>query len=397
MKPRCTNKITHEGWYYLFIFAMVFGGAVLRDVNLLVILGGMLAGPMFLSRHLALQTLRGLIVERRLPQAICAGDLLIVNLAITNTRKYLGSWILLLEEPIRRIDGSTGKPNEELLEEASVLFPYVPGANGRKGAYSGRLTRRGQYSLGPMRLSTRFPFGLVRYTYTCCPATTVTVLPRLGNLSPQWNARRHKSLAGSDRHEQRPGIEGDFFGLRTWQRGDNRRSIHWRTSARAGELMVRQFEQPRSRDVAVVLDLWQPDVPSEEHHDNIELAVSFAATLVAQLCRSGSSDVFLIAADPLPHATGGPGSTALLDDLMERLALVEPQARDVAAELLQKAAAEIEPGTEIIVVSTRAIQPESPEIVGKMPTALYRRLAGRHIRVVDTSSKELEQFFRATE
>ena len=112
-----------------------------------------------------------------------------------------------------------------------------------------------------MRLSTRFPFGLFRYSMNCGTSATLTVLPRLGRLTQSWNALRHESFAGNDRREHRPGIDGDFYGLRPWQRGDSRRWIHWRTSARAGGVMVRQFEQPHSRDAAIVLDLWQPAAP----------------------------------------------------------------------------------------------------------------------------------------
>ena len=58
--------------------------------------------------------------------------------------------------------------------------------------------------------------------------------------------------------------------------------------------MVRQFEQPHSRDAAIVLDLWLPAPADSARSENVELAVSFAATLAAELCRSGSSDVFLV-------------------------------------------------------------------------------------------------------
>jgi hypothetical protein len=367
MKPRRWTAITREGWQYLVIFALVFGGALVNEVNLLLILGAMLAGPLLLGRHLALFTLRGLVVERRLPRAVCAGELLVVHLAIANTRRRVGSWILLLEEPIRRLTGgdqadhgymvpvgARAKGNG-LVGEASVLFPYVPARQTCKGDYRGRLAERGRYRLGPLRLSTRFPFGLFRYSMDCGGPATLTVLPRLGRLTQSWKALRHESFAGNDRREHRPGIDGDFYGLRPWQRGDSRRWIHWRTSARASGVMVRQFEQPHSRDAAIVLDLWQPTVPTANSGENVELAVSFAATLAAELCRKGNSDVLLAAADPEPRITGGPGSTALLQDLMERLALIEAQPRDRALELLQLAVARIEPGTEIVLVSTRPI------------------------------------------
>ena len=63
--------------------------------------------------------------------------------------------------------------------------------------------------------------------------------------------------------------------------------------------------------------------------------------------------MFLVAADPEPRVTGGPGSAALLQDMMERLAVVEAQSRDRVPDLLRTAVGHIEPGTEIVLVSTR--------------------------------------------
>ena len=96
--------------------------------------------------------------------------------------------------------------------------------------------------------------------------------------------------------------------------------------------MVRQFEQPRNRDVAVLVDLWQPERPGPRQPENVERAVSFAATLVAELCRKGGSDVYLVMADPVLRLSGGPASAALLQEMMERLALVEARSRRANAQ-----------------------------------------------------------------
>ena len=221
----------------------------------------MLAGPLLLSHHLAKHTLRGLVIQRRLPRAVCAGDLLVVHLAVVNSRRRIGCWILALEDTVRRLGNGRGKRNG-LIDGPTVIFPYIAARQTANGDYRGRLTQRGRYRLGPMRASTRFPFGLFRYSFACGTSATLTVLPRLGRLTQQWRALRHESFAG--RREHRPGIEGDFYGLRPWQRGDSRRWIHWRTSARSGEVMVRQFKQPHSRDAAIVLDLWQPHAPARQ-------------------------------------------------------------------------------------------------------------------------------------
>ena len=106
-----------------------------------------------------------------------------------------------------------------------------------------------------MRLSTRFPFGLFSRTITVGETETLTVLPRLGHLTESWAARRLEAFAGADRRRGLAGPEGDFYGVREWRSGDGRRLVHWRRSARLDRLVVRQFERPRNRDVAVLLDL----------------------------------------------------------------------------------------------------------------------------------------------
>ena len=292
MKARRRIAFTREGWQYLVIFLLVFFGALINDINLLLILGGMLACPLLLSHHLAKRTLGGLAVQRRLPRAICAGDLLVVHVSIANTRRRLGGWILAVEDTIQRLGNGSTHDRAEPVCRPERAFPYVAARQTASGDYRGRLTQRGRYSLGPIRVSTRFPFGLFRYWFNCGTTATLTVMPRLGRLTQSWRTLRHESFAGSERREHRPGIDGDFYGLRPWQRGDSRRWIHWRTTARTGEVMVRQFEQPHSRDAAIVLNLWQPQVPDDAQQENVELAVSFAATLAAELCRSRQQRCF---------------------------------------------------------------------------------------------------------
>jgi uncharacterized protein (DUF58 family) len=388
--------LTREGWQYLVIFILVFFGALINDVNLLLILGGMMACPLyplFLSHHLAKRSLRGLVVQRRLPRAVCAGDLLVVHVAIANTRRRLGGWILAVDDAVHRLGNGRASKRNGSVSQPNVFFPYVPARQTISGDYRGRLTQRGRYQFGPMQVSTRFPFGLFRYSFVCGTSATLTVLPRLGRLTQSWRALRHDSFAGNERREHRPGIDGDFYGLRPWQRGDSRRWIHWRTTARSGEVMVRQFEQPHSRDAAIVLDLWQPLEPDAARQENVELAVSFAATLAAELCREGSSDVFLVAADPEPRLTGGPGSAALLQDIMERLALIEADQRDRVPELLQLASAGIETGTEIVLVSTRPLDLANADYAGRLPGDVSRRLGGRDLKIVDTSNENLSRYF----
>jgi uncharacterized protein (DUF58 family) len=224
---------------------------------------------------------------------------------------------------------------------------------------------------------------------------TLIVRPRLGRLARGWAARRKEALAGADRRFGKPGAEGDFYGVREWHVGDSRRLIHWRSSARIGKLVVRQLERPRSRDVAVVLDLWQPEPHTAEHADNVELAVSFAATVVSDLCRKGGSNVCLGITNGGPECIGGAASSATLQGLMEQLALVEPRSDDSLPALLVAVLRQIAAGTEVVLVSTRPVDlADATQFVDILSDPAMRERA-RRILCIDTSSERLAQFFSA--
>ena len=389
---RPNTTLCREGWYYLAIMIVVFGGAMLKEVNLLLILAGMLLGPLLLNWQTVRVNLRGLKTKRKLPRGLCAGEPLSVNLVLTNTRPRLGCWGVVVEEQIRR-ETDAGRASPPL--RPNVLFPYVHTGQSRKGVYRGQLVERGRYRFGPLNLSTRFPFGLFSRTIRVGESETLIVLPRLGRLTEGWATRRQEAFAGTDRRRRRPGPEGDFYGVREWRGGDARRLIHWRSSARLDKLVVRQFERPRSRDVAVLLNLWRPKSSGVVSLENVELAVSFAATVLADVCRQGGSNVSLGLTNAEPECVGGPASPATLQRLMEQLATVEAHADNTLLPLLASALRQIDVGAEIVLVSTQPIDLADAEEFASLwsEPAMCDRI--RHIRCIDTSSEQLSEYFQA--
>ena len=275
-----------------------------------------------------------------------------------------------------------------------MLFPYVPAGQSRKGVYRGRLLERGRYRFGPLRLSTRFPFGLFSRTITVGERETLIVLPRLGRLTEGWAARRLEAFAGADRRSL-AGPEGDFYGVREWRSGDGRRLIHWRSSARLGKLVVRQFERPRTRDVAVVLDLWQPERPAAEHVENVELAVSFAATVLADVCRKSGSNVYLAMSNAAAvRGRAGLGRRFAGSDGAVghgRSPVRTTRCRRCCAHALPRIAA----GTEIVLVSTRPVDLADAGRFAAIWSNPVLRDRAQRIRCVDTSSEQLAEFFQA--
>jgi uncharacterized protein (DUF58 family) len=384
------TTICREGWYYLLVLTLVLGGAMLRELNLLLVVAGLLLGPLLFNWRSVVHALRGLEVQRKVPQGVCAGDLLVANVSLHNKRRRIGSWAVVVEDQVQRESDGVCEPPLR----PSVLFPYVAAGGSSRGVYRGRLVRRGRYRLGPLKVSSRFPFGLFCRTILVGKTDTLTVFPRLGRLAEGWVARQHEAFEGTHRRERRHGPDGDFYGLRPWRSGDSRRWIHWRSSARVGTLVVRQFEQPRTRDAAVLLDLWQPEQPAAADLENVEMAVSFAATVVTDLCRTGGGTLLFGAPGRPPELASGPASLVLLQDVMRRLAALEARSADDLPELLDHALREIAPGSDIILVSTRAVDLGDTVRFAALHADPARRALARRIRCVDASSDELAQYFQ---
>ena len=101
-------RICPEAWYYALVLALLLSVGIMREANLLLLVAGLLCGPLLLGWRLAVRTLRDLDVRRRVPQAICAGDLLVVNVngyeIIPTNSAYDGNSVTMmrwLNRPIR--------------------------------------------------------------------------------------------------------------------------------------------------------------------------------------------------------------------------------------------------------------------------------------------------------
>ena len=78
----------------------------------------------------------------------------------------------------------------------------------------------------------------------------------------------------------------DFYGIRSYRPGDSPRWIHWRTTARVGQPMVREFEEPPQQHLTVILEAWLPDPADalmkkwqEARQENLETIQLLIATL----------------------------------------------------------------------------------------------------------------------
>jgi len=368
-------RITREGFYYSLVLLAVLIGATSRQLNLLMLIGCVLLGPMLVSVLYGRWAIGKIAVQRRLPTSLHAGERLRVDIQLTNLRSWMGLWALRVDDRIEHRSKA-----QDSKARVGVFFPYLPRSSDKLGYYEGTLPHRGRYQFGPLQVSTRFPMGLIKHSLTTGDPVELLVHPKLGRLNPGWLKQIREHESGTQRMTRRGLLEADFYGLREWRPGDSRRWIHWRTSARRGGLIVQQFEQRRSQNLAILVDLWQPQNPGENDLERVELAVSFAATLLAELCRKPGAQLHLEVAAAESFVNTGAGSPVFLREQMDALAMVMPHQSPAFPERLGHALALIPAATPTILVTTRPVDWE----------ALSRAAAQRETQIDGRTILEIE-------
>jgi hypothetical protein len=180
------------------------------------------------------------------------------------------------------------------------------------------------------------------------------VLPRPGRLAPTWQRLLRPSEGVAAGARRRTGVqEGDFYGLRDWRSGDPRNRIHWRTSARRQTLTVRQYERRRQSELLLVVDLWEPEKSTDADRARTESVLSFAATVLNEVCREAGSLVHIELVAKRPRTLQGAASSQFLEEAWQMLAAAEPTSHDALPKSLAAALGDQSSQANVVVAATR--------------------------------------------
>ena len=148
--------------------------------------------------------------------------------------------------------------------------------------------RRGVVDVGPATAQRTDPLGLLVREARWGAPVQLYVRPRMAALDAMTSGfLREMEGIPSDRVSMN---DLAFHALREYVRGDDLRHVHWRSSARAGQLLVRQYHQTRRNHATVIVDDARDSYRTEE---DFELAVSIAASLVAR-CALDDTDLTFV-------------------------------------------------------------------------------------------------------
>ena len=210
---------------------------------------------------------------------------------------------------------------------AEETIPYSLGArpryvlngierNGsREVSYQLRSDLRGKFVVGPMRVRIADVFGLVELTANFATKNTLTVTPKVVPLSAAATTGSWSS-DGDGRTRMTAAAGDDDVIPRAYRDGDELRRVHWRSTARYGELMVRREEQRWQDRAVVILDTRRSAHIGTGPSSSFEYAVSAAASIGVYLARSGLDGHLLTDAGPLA------GAAMFEDVLLDALSVV---------------------------------------------------------------------------
>ena len=210
---------------------------------------------------------------------------------------------------------------------ATVSMAPLTGGEHHAASYRLPTEKRGLVRVGPLEGHLVDPFALARRRLTLAGEATLTVLPVIEQLGRRASrAGFDDPLTGAAQPVSGRSADEDFATLRPYVIGDDLRRVHWSSSARTGDLLVRQDDPPWQGRQTILLDARTgADRPRREVDDCFERAVSAAASLINAAAVRGDRCRLLLTDGT---DTGTIDARAARDTFLEHLALVEPQRSD---------------------------------------------------------------------
>ena len=348
-RPRPGWHVPWEGVWWLLAAVAMWAVGWMKGINLLLLLAYLMGALWVLNLLACRRVLRRLEARREVAGPVFAGEPF--------------PWAVEVRAP--RPGARTGWAAEERAAGAAFGW-FVAGWDGAAPLHLRRevtLPRRGAYRFAPLLAVSGFPFGLVRRAAELAGPEEVLALPRPRRVDRRRLRDWLLAATGGDgrRHQLLRNVltqETDVHGLRPFRAGDSPRWIHWRTTARRGELMIREYDDADSPDLTVVLDPWRPaDCPPDSPEAaRLEEAVTLAASVCWEWCREAGLRLALLSAGPGPACASGRTGRDLALRCLEVLAR-EPGGPDVPPESWLPLLSPGRGGQPLLLVSSRPASP----------------------------------------
>ena len=295
--------LTTQGWLVAIASMAMVAAGRLFGIFELYLLGAGAAALVIAAALSVARTRLQLDIARELhPPRVHVGGPSRVELKVHN-RAPRRSPLLTLRDPV-----GSGR-------SASVVVAPLGAGETVRATYRLPTDHRGILRVGPLGVEVGDPFGLAAASTRGAPVVDLTVWPAIDEIASLPHTSGDDPHGGADHPNALTAAGDDFYALRAYVVGDDLRHVHWRSTARRDELMVRQDEMPWQGRATILLDT-RADAHTPE---TFERAVSAAASIIVacnrrrflvRLLTTGGDD------------TGSGAGTAHVENILEHLATV---------------------------------------------------------------------------
>lgn len=326
----------------------MLGAAFVQRVNLLILVVGLFVAPLPGAMLLGALNLRRLRFERRLPAELFVGKPFLTTWRIENLHQHTAVLGVRIEDRA---------PAEFVRGETEMVLPALAPGEIIELGYSATPTGRGRFRFGHLIVRSTFPMGIFLRTIHWPLPREVVVFPRIGAVTgiPVRRSARGWQTAREGKGGKEPGHE-QYRDLREFREGDDPRRIHWRTSARRGKLILKEFEAKGGLDVILLIEAWLPQ-PTPEARANLEWIISLAASLSLDILRDRETRLTVAIAGEMPRIVTGHLSRGLYEQILTELALTRGTAEPSIERCLAEGALQPLTGRGIYFLTSRVGAP----------------------------------------
>ena len=310
------ERLTARGRYLLWVtMAFALLGADTRRTQIFVLFAVSAAALVLAALHGLLAHRPGARLECVLPARATAGAPVPLRVRVGAQGAGPAEFLLHFPRPLRWGSSIRFEPRERFL---------ALGVDGEARAeVRFRAARRGRYQLMGPALRRTDPLRLACGDALTTPDQVLLVYPRFYHLESFAVPLGRRYQPGGIPLSSSTGDAIEFVGTREYREGDPIRHIHWRSWARRGQPVVKEFQEEYFCRIAIVLDTFLPARPNPEEIEAFEAAISVVASIADYFSRS-EYIVDILAAGPDIYEVSAGRSLAYLENILDVLACLEP-------------------------------------------------------------------------
>ena len=265
---------TARGWTLAVIACVLYFFANQTQVGWLYVLAAIAAGVWLTALFVPRRMLHRLSLTRRINGVMAPAELELVAQRPATIDLELSNAARMPALQVRGTETCLFAPAADRTRPFFALA--VPSQGSTILHYETLCARRGWFEFPPVTLTTRAPFGLFSARRDVAVPTGVLVFPEYRELERFALLDQTPSTENTFAHV---GVGSEVVSVREYRPGDSRRHIHWRSTARAGRLIVKEFAQEAQPGLTIALDLRAASVIGSDENTSLELAIKVAATL----------------------------------------------------------------------------------------------------------------------